>query len=79
VSGLHAQGLEKHEISKDVPFGGFVKNVHPHPHKIPKILHYKSLVFVLKTHINLKVSATKIGSRIGHCHKILQGYYLPLE
>jgi len=34
--------------------------------QIPKILHYKSR-FLLKTCINLVVSATEIRSRIGNC------------
>jgi len=60
---LHDQWLKTREISKDLPFGGFVKKIHPPTNpQIPKILHYKSS-FSLKTRINLGGSATKIRIR----------------
>jgi len=56
------------EISQGCAFWGFrQKVVTPTPTnpQIPKIMHYKSR-FLLNTHINLVVSATKIRSRIGN-------------
>jgi len=54
-------GSKRVKSAKDMPFGGFVKKGHPHPHHPPNSENFAlQKPFSFKTHINLGGSATKI-------------------